>query len=535
MMNRRHWIKTSGSMAGAMMLGPQLSWAQDKPQDNDIHLQPQWDQGTAIRHTWAGLGNVDQLRWITRRDMQDQLALCHKELGLKHVRAVGAFDDDLWVLSRDPAQYFNKDRSIKEGTRINWRTPLYIYDSLVSLGLSPVVTPCFTPTEMASGEKTVFRTRNNVTPPADWKAWERVVSDFIRALVDRYGIETLKTWYFEAWNEPNLDGFWTGGKEGYWQLYRVLHDVIKSIDPGLRIGGPSTARGEWIQDILEFGQKNDCTPDYMIGHCYNNDSAAAPLSPFDGPQKDKENRSPNFTAGVVRGITKILRDNDFRGEFHMNEWGLSWYPYNPVRETANEAAFIIKTMNEVSQEADYFAYWCLSDIYNQVGYGREAFHGNYGMLSMDGLRKPNYFAHQLLNRLGQEKVPVAGKGTSDLVNAFATKSSDAYQVMVYAFDINYQAGNAPGKCAVTLDLPGGIDPATARIYRLDDDHNNILKSWNEMGNPAIPTARQLDRLRQENELGSEKAGNLIKRFKKGYQAVLDMPNPGVVLLEVDKR
>lgn len=45
------------------------------------------------------------------------------------------------------------------------------------------------------------------------------------------------------------------------------------------------------------------------------------------------------------------------------QWEASPVPFRHTWEgTANEAAFIVKTMSEVSQEADSFSYWCLSDI-----------------------------------------------------------------------------------------------------------------------------------------------------------------------------
>jgi hypothetical protein len=40
---------------------------------------------------------VDQFLWFVRRDMQDQIAEAHKDLNLKHVRAVGMFDDELGI------------------------------------------------------------------------------------------------------------------------------------------------------------------------------------------------------------------------------------------------------------------------------------------------------------------------------------------------------------------------------------------------------------------------------------------------------
>lgn len=103
---------------------------------------------------------------------------------------------------------------------------------------------------------------------------------------------------------------------------------------------------------------------------------------------------------------------------------------DPQEETALEAAFIVKTMIEVSLEADAFAFWCLSDIYNRGGLQSSEFQGNYGMLSLHGLRKPAWFAHMLLERLGKESAPVSGG--DDLTVSLATRRPDRHRLLVAA-------------------------------------------------------------------------------------------------------
>ncbi len=531
-MNRRNLIKNSLIIGTALVAAPNFVFGNNSKLDSySLKISPMWDvKGKLLRHSWAGMGNIDQMRWILRRDMQEQLALCHKEIGLRHVRSVGIFDDEMWVLDNNPANFLNK--SLREVKRTNWRVPDYIFDSLLNIGINPIITTCFTPKSMASGRKTCFDTKSNVTPPKNMQEWSSFVNCFVRHNIDRYGIDNVKNWYFEAWNEPNLDGFWTGGKKAYLELYKYAFDVLKSIDPSLKIGGPSTARAEWIEDFMEFGTKNSCLPDYIIGHCYNNDSASAPLTPFDGPQGDKENKSPNFTSGVVRGVRKLLDQASFKGEFHMNEWGLSWHPFAPVRETANEAAFIVKTLNEVSQNADYFAYWCLSDIYNQVGYGREAFHGNYGMLSMDGLRKPSYFAHQLMCMLGSEQIPFKTSNNNDQTSVLISRNESTIQVLAYSFDIQYKVGDTSGKCAMEIELPINSNLRLARIYRLDSKENNIINSWHEMGSPDYPNRMQIDKLLGVNTLQSEPLIAASTKSANGLTITVTFETPGVVLIEI---
>lgn len=530
-MDRRKFINTTALAGGAMVAAPSILSA-SVSSSSCIQIKPRWDEkGSALRHTWAGLGNVDQMRWILRRDMQEQLAMCHKEIGLRHVRAVGIFDDEMWVFDKDPANFLNSEK--RNAKRYNWRVPYYIYDSLVEMGIAPMVTTCFTPGEMRSAEQTAFSTKSHISPPRDWKEWGNFVTSFVRGLVNRYGINVIRNWYFEVWNEPNLTSFYTGKLEDYLKLYEVVYGAVKSVDASLKVGGPSTAHTVWLTELLNYGVQHNCMPDYIIGHIYNNDSAAGdPLSPFDGPQSDKENKSPNFVSGITRGARKLLDEASFKGELHMNEWGLSWHPYAPVRETANEAAFIVKTMNEVSQLADYFAYWCLSDIYNQVGYGREAFHGNYGMISLDGLRKPNYFAHQLLCMLGNEQIPFSSTGTDSQTNVLVSRKNNVLQVLAYAFDIHYQAGNATGNCEITIELPVDVNINSARIFRVDSKNNNILHSWNEMGSPAYPNRQEVDQLFTVNNLRSEPYRGSTTKGQNGPVIKLNFETPGILFVEI---
>jgi xylan 1,4-beta-xylosidase len=282
-------------------------------------------------------------------------------------------------------------------------------------------------------------------------------------------------------------------------------------------------------DLVDFGRKNDCEPDYIITHVYNNDSEWAALSPFDGPQEDKASRSPHFAAGVMRGVRRELDSRGFKGEVHWNEWGRSWLPHDPVRESASEAAFVVKTMSEVSQLADYYAYWCLSDVYDQLGYGRETFHGNYGLLNLQGLRKPAYHAFQLLGRLGEERVPVSGEGLDAVTGAIATRSSTGGEaVLVYSFDETYEAG--PQTRQVSIGLSAPVTQNSLRLFRINSRDNNVLTRWREMGAPAYLKREELGQLQLNNTLQGA-AGDVTLTTENGVaHASFTMETPGVALL-----
>src|SRR5690606_17228903 len=92
-------------------------------------------------------------------------------------------------------------------------------------------------------------------------------------LVDRYGIDQVRRWPIEVWNEPNLEAFWSAGQDAYHRLYEVTARAVKEVDAELQVGGPSLAPGyqdEWIERFAEFVDTVTCR---------STSSAATPTPP----------------------------------------------------------------------------------------------------------------------------------------------------------------------------------------------------------------------------------------------------------------
>lgn len=449
--------------------------------------------------------------------------MARDELGVRYVRACAMYSPELRVWDY-PLPEWRLQASQKQ-KQANWQMIDINLEALLGLGLKPVYTTCFTPIGMSDDtEHACWPDRNPVSLPRDLSQWQEFVSDGLHHHIERYGIDEVRSWYFECWNEPNLGGFFNGTQADFFRLWSSTWHAVKSVDSQLRFGGPSTARGEWIEAFLDFTTK-DCTPpDYLITHIYNNDSESEPLSPFDGPASYKVKDSPHFATGVIRGLRKFLDDRGYRNEVHWNEWGRSWFPYDPLKETALEAAFIVKTMAQSSQEADAFAFWCLSDIYNQCGFQSAEFQGNYGMLSLHGLRKPSWMAHMLLNRLDAEYIAVQGGNES--LGALATRQDDSGRILVYAYPQNHES--APEKLEIRVAWPFG----KPILIRLGAVENNVVAAWRAMGEPTYPTLVQINQLRSGNQLSAAPEGAVrIEQTPKGNVAVFEIECPGICMLE----
>ena len=145
-----------------------------------------------------------------------------------------------------------------------------VYDRLLGMGLRPVVELAYMPRDLARDpDHTSFFYKGVSSPPKDWDRWAELVRDLTQHLVDRYGRDEVRDhWAFEVWNEPNLEYFWSGDAAEYLRLYDTAVRAVRSVDAGLRVGGPSTAAVGWVEDLLAHTQKTDAPLDFVSTHLY---------------------------------------------------------------------------------------------------------------------------------------------------------------------------------------------------------------------------------------------------------------------------
>jgi len=213
-----------------------------------------------LPHVWEHTVGSCHAPLALRSDWQAHLHRCRQELGFHHVRFHGLLSDDLGTLVRHRGRliysFFNADR---------------IVDFLLSIGMRPFVELSFMPAALASGGATIFSYRGNVTPPADYRAWAELIRRLVSHWATRYGLDEVRRWYFEVWNEPNLPAFWAGTREQYFALYRHTAEAIKGVDAELRVGGPATAANAWLPEFLDFCDRDGVPADFVSTHHYPND------------------------------------------------------------------------------------------------------------------------------------------------------------------------------------------------------------------------------------------------------------------------
>jgi xylan 1,4-beta-xylosidase len=437
----------------------------------------------ALRHAWEHTVGSGHAILALRADWQEQLHRCHDELGFRYVRFHGLLSDDLGTLIEHQGKplysFFNANR---------------ICDFLLSIGMKPFVELGFMPEMLASGRETVFKWRGNVTPPASHDAWATLIRTLVSQWVDRYGIDEVRQWFFEVWNEPNIPAFWTGTRDDYFKLYGHTVRAIKSVDASLRVGGPATAKAAWIEELLDYCKKNSIALDFISTHIYPTD----PLG-FEGA--DTEEQLANSPRDLLRDRAKAVHEHARDRPVYFTEWNISSNPRDHYHDEPFAAAYAAKIALETDPFVDGYSFWTFTDIFEETYFPSIPFHGGFGLLNLHGVPKPVYRAFQLLHALGTEQLPVVG--THETVDVWVVRKDRSITV----FLTNHaQPRHAILTQHVDVRLTDAPAPLTASIERIDEDHANPRKRWQEMGEPEYLSRSQVEQLESASRLVPEPIG-----------------------------
>jgi len=463
---------------------------------------------TAFSHYWKNCIGSGHASLALREDWRRQLKKCHDELCFKYVRFHGLLNDDMSVCTEHNGVVQYSFHNVDS-----------IFDYLLDIGMKPLVELSFMPSVLASGQQTIFHYKGNVTPPIDYNSWGQLIYRLTQHLVDRYGIDEVRKWYFEVWNEPNLPPFWAGSQEDYFVLYRHAAEAIKKVDSGIPVGGPATARNAWISEIIDYCQKNNVAIDFISTHHYPTDTAL-------GLEYDMVEEMTRAERGILTKTAREARSKAGQLPLYYTEWNNSPGARDQYHDEPYCAAFAMKTIVDNIDIVDMYSFWTFSDIFEEPPMSSLPFHGCFGLLTIHGISKPVYRAFELLGKTGNERYHVVKEGGST-IEAVATKNSDKFMILFY----NHQPPLAPIKNEeIEVFITGTNAKKQVTLERIDHEHANAKKSWLEMGKPEYLNTEQIEQLHECSKIVPETIN--CNAISNGMTFKLKIPTHGIAGISI---
>jgi xylan 1,4-beta-xylosidase len=455
-------------------------------------------------HFWEQSFGSGRAVLSLRESYRHDLDLVRSATGFRYVRFHGIFHDEDGVYTED-----RRGRPV-----LNFNQVDLIYDGLLARGVKPYVELSFMPRQLATKPvEHTFWYRPVVVPPKDYAHWAALIEAFGRHLVDRYGIDEVASWYFEVWNEPNID-FWAGEPkfETYCGLYEAAAWALKRVSPRLRVGGPATAQAAWTGRFIDHCRRAAVPIDFVSTHAYANDS----------PQKVQVAGSDDRRTLLARAMDKVYREvkNSAMPELpiHWTEFNASYMNEVDVTDSPYMGPWLADTIAQCDGKVDLMSYWTFSDVFEEQGIFKTPFYGGFGLLANHSIPKASFNVFRLLHRLGDQRLSI------DSESALVTCRDDG-ALAILLWNYAEPGWSDPAK-AIELELRG-TKARQAKLWRVDSAHSSSLETWIRMGRPASLRPAQIQELRTAGALATPET----LRIDHGRFAV-ELPAPGLALVEI---
>jgi xylan 1,4-beta-xylosidase len=477
--------------------------SQQAPQIEEISVDAQ-AAARPFPHFWEQMFGSGRAILSLRDSYRRDLRMTKSATEFRYVRFHAIFDDEVGVYSEDAQR-----RPV-----YNWSYVDQIYDGLLEAGVRPFVEMSFMPPALAASDKPhAFWYRPLPSPPKDYSKWGDLVYHFAKHLVDRYGVDEVSHWYFEVWNEPNID-FWTGEPKQatYFELYDHAARAVKRADARLRVGGPATAQAAWIPAMIQHAAAAGVPLDFVSTHVYGNDLS-----------KDVFGTDENISREVMvsRAVKKVydqVKASTRPGlPIIWSEYNASYKNEIDVTDSPFMGPWLANNIRLCDGLTTMLSYWTFSDVFEEQGVIKTPFYGGYGLIAEGDVPKAAFNAFALLHRLGRERLQPG------LQDALVTRRPDGtFAIAVW----NYTPPGITGPAReFHVSVRGMAGTPKYHVEIVDRDHGSPLTEWIAMGRPASPTHDQYERLQR-----AAKATQVLD----GTSSFL-LPAQGLALVEVSPR
>jgi xylan 1,4-beta-xylosidase len=443
-----------------------------------------------------------------------------------------------------------------------------IFDAYMAAGVRPMVELGFMPRDLAADlpdrhepyqvhypQSTISGKSNN--PPKDYAKWGELVRVVTAHLVERYGKKQVLQWYFEVWNEPDID-YWHAAPEDYWELYDYAVAGVRAALPGAKVGGPATTSPR--------NPKANAFLKNFLEHVNSGRSAAngkpVPLDFISFHAKG----SPRIHEGkVTMGIASELNDADqgfaliasfprfkslpiILSEADPEGCAACSSKVNPANNYRNGTlypAYTAAAFKGLFELQDRHAVNLLSMLSWSFEFEDKDYFEGFRSLATNGVDKPVLNLFRMFGLMSGDRVATSSTGQVPLesilssgirqapdVDAFATRSSREAAVLVWNYhDVDGPADPTPTSISIS-GIPSTVHRVLVSHYRIDETHSNAYTVWKAMGSPQHPTAQQYADLQAAGQLQLFTSPSWLDVAEGKVTLATAMPRQGISLLHL---
>lgn len=487
---------------------------------------------SSLPHFWSECVGTGTMAYCLKPEWQAAAKIGADEAGFKRVRGHGIL---MGWNNIDRTGFFHWNGT---GTpTYTWGTLDSIYDFIVdSCKMAPIVELSFMPKDLQSNNTCISK-------PKNYDIWRDMIHELVAHCIERYGLEKVRSWYWEVWNEYDYSGFFNGSANDYYMMYQKAAEGVKRADSLIMVGGPSSTGPDKLQAFVNYCNTNKVKLDFLSNHKYGGGAS--------GPNGD-----PAVIRDECRQRATVIKNSGKKMYSLNTEYNSSWAGQggntgaNCVSMDSHvNAPFVAKCVKLILDDhtagtylpPDVLSYWAISDVFDEQppnnggsfieNHNKVPFGQVFGLINYQGIRKATFNSFKLLHTMGTSRLSLTGgSGTADGVDGFASVNSDSTVVSVLLYNFYTALDGSGGEKNVSLtikNLPFAAGKIETVRYLIDADHSNPYGVWVKQGKPAVPSDAQWQAMRDAQNISeiepkaeSEYSGAAITRtFTLARQSV----------------
>lgn len=350
--------------------------------------------------------NIGPALYLINAEVQRQTLILWKDFHYSYVR--------IWNLFSKQVIMQSKDKKI-----VNYKILDQILDFFVSNGMN-VFLDLGRMTEITreNEKRLLFKKDEGILFKSE-EEWKEFLEHFLMHISERYGEKVVEKWIFEF-------SFFLNEQPYYQKEYHVKNawvtsvQSMKKIIPNARIAGPGlmgVGDKEMSEMLVHDFLSTSNQPDIFTSFHF-------PYSVRESGELKKVVQTDSISEQISY-VKDALEKEGFKGRFYATDWNCSVSNRSYIQDSCYRATFFVKNILYNRKVVDALGIWYASDLISNYGDSDDPMNGSGGILTSDGIKKPVYYALQMLEELGTQII-VEGE------NYIVTKKKEKdYQILCY--------------------------------------------------------------------------------------------------------
>jgi xylan 1,4-beta-xylosidase len=393
-------------------------------------------------------------------------------------------------------------------------------------------------------------------PPKDYAKWGELIYQWTKHCLERYGVTECESWYWETWNEPDME-YWMGTPGEFYALNDHAVAAVRRALPTARVGGPETTGGgpAFLRDFLQHcvdgenmatGEKG-CNLDFTSFHAKGKPQYVEKGSHV---RMDVSNQLREIDASlqVIASFPQFKDKPIVIGESDPEGAAAAQGPQLMYRNGTLYSSYTAASFARKHDLADKHGSNLQGAITWAFEFEDQPYFAGFRVLASNDVDLPVLNIFRMFAEMNGTRVDVQSSQQVPLekilkesvredpdVGAIASRDGSRLCIMVWHYHDDELPGPAAAVELQVQDFEWDQGPNSGKLthYRVDNNHSNSYSEWLKMGSPQDPSKEQYAQLQAAVKLATYKGETRVRKSGKHPTFVFELPRQGVSLLVLE--